>query len=94
VRELKNNASDLLRRAASEDIVITSRGRPVACLVGIHPDDIEIRPRRRRAGYADSRYRQGALRSLAAIWRLKPDHGKRWVSQEHHDAVLYGEPHE
>ena len=24
------------------------------------------------------------------LWRLKPEKGKTWASQEHHDAVLYG----
>jgi prevent-host-death family protein len=37
VRELKNKTSELLRLAAKEDIVITSRGKPVACLIGIRP---------------------------------------------------------
>jgi prevent-host-death family protein len=93
VRELKNKTSELLRRAAREDVMITSRGRPVACLIGLHPDDIQIRPRD-RADYADEKYRQRAFRLLDRISKLKPDKGKRWVSQEHHDAVLYGEPAE
>ena len=29
VRELKNKTSELLRQAAKEDIIITSRGKPV-----------------------------------------------------------------
>src|SRR5690349_11028440 len=44
VRELKNQASRLLRQAASEDVIITSRGRPVACLVGLRPGDLSVRP--------------------------------------------------
>ncbi len=94
VRELKNHTSELLRRAASEDVMITSRGRPVACLIGLHPDDVLIRPRGRRADYADEKYRQRVFRLLERIWKLKPDRGKQWVSQEHHDAILYGEPAE
>jgi len=93
VRELKNKTSELLRRAAKEDVMITSRGRPVACLIGLHPDDIQIR-RRGRAEYADEKYRQRVFRLLDQISKIKPDKGKRWVSQEHHDAVLYGEPTE
>ncbi len=91
VRELKNNASELLRQAAREDVIITSRGRAVACLVGLDPNDVEIRLRRRRGDYADEQYRNKALRLLARISKLKPDKGKHWISQEHHDAALYGE---
>lgn len=94
VRELKNKTSELLRRAAREDVMITSRGRPVACLIGLHPDDIEIRPRSRRTDYADEKHRQKVFRLLGRIWKIKPDKGKHWVSQEHHDAALYGEPAE
>jgi hypothetical protein len=25
------------------------------------------------------------------LWRLKPEKGKTWVSQEHHDAILCGD---
>jgi antitoxin (DNA-binding transcriptional repressor) of toxin-antitoxin stability system len=42
LRELRNNAADVLRRAqAGEHIVITSRGKPVASL------DALVQPRRR-----------------------------------------------
>jgi prevent-host-death family protein len=92
VRELKNKTSELLRQAAKEDIVITSRGKPVACLIGIRPEDIAIRPRKRIVGdYSDERYRREALRTLASIKKGKPDKGKKWVSHEDHDRVLYGE---
>jgi prevent-host-death family protein len=91
VRELKNKTSELLRQAANEDIVITSRGKPVACLVGINPDDVTIRPRRRMVGdYADEQYRRQALKTLALIKKGKPDKGKKWISHEDHDRVLYG----
>jgi len=92
VRQLKNQTSELLRRSASEDVVITSRGRPVACLVGIHPRDIDIRPRVRRNG--NDKQKRELSRLLADIWKMKPDKGKKWISQEHHDMVLYGEPGE
>jgi prevent-host-death family protein len=94
VRELKNKTSELLRRAAREDVMITSRGRPVACLVGLNADDIQVRPRSGGVGDFDEKKRQKMFRLLDRIWKVKPDKGKQWVSQEHHDAVLYGEPAE
>lgn len=42
VRELKNNASQLLRLAGGgEGIIITSHGRPVAALQGINDETLE-----------------------------------------------------
>ena len=90
VRELKNKTSELLRQAAREDVMITSRGRPVACLIGLDQDDIQIR-RRGRTDYDDEKYRQQVFRLLNRISKIKPDKGKRWVSEQQHDAVLYGE---
>jgi prevent-host-death family protein len=90
VRELKNKTSELLRQAAREDVMITSRGRPVACLIGLDQDDIQIR-RRGRTDYADEKYRQQVFRLLNRISKIKPDKGKRCVSEQQHDAVLYGE---
>src|ERR1700733_9401078 len=89
VRQLKNQTSELLRRSANEDVIITSRGRPIACLVGIHPRDVAIRPRVGRNG--DSQQKRELSRLLTSIWKLKPEKGKKWMSQEHHDLVLYGE---
>ena len=40
VRQLNNQTYELLLRSANEDILITSPGRPVACLVCILPRDI------------------------------------------------------
>jgi prevent-host-death family protein len=92
VRELKNKASELLRLAAKEDIVIASRGKPVARLVGIRPEDISVRPRKPLVGdYSDEQYRRQALRTLAAIKKGKRDKGKKWVAHEDHDRVLYSE---
>jgi prevent-host-death family protein len=92
VRELKNKTSELLRLAAKEDVIITSRGRPVAFLIGIRPEDITIRPRKRIAGdYSDERYRREALRTLASIKKGRPDKGKKWIAHEEHDRVLYGD---
>jgi prevent-host-death family protein len=89
VRQLKNQTSELLRRSANEDVIITSRGRPVACLVGIHPQDIDIRPRVRPN--ANEKQKRELSRLLTRIWKLKTEKGKKWISQEHHDRVLYGE---
>jgi prevent-host-death family protein len=89
VRQLKNQTSELLRRAAKEDVIITSRGRPVACLVGILPRDIAIQPRVRQ--HAGDKQKQELSKLLAGIWKLRPDKGKKWISQEHHDQVLYGD---
>jgi antitoxin (DNA-binding transcriptional repressor) of toxin-antitoxin stability system len=72
--------------------MITSRGRPVACLIGLQPDDKKTRSRGRLASYAGDQHRQSMFRRLARIWKMKPDKGKQWISQEHHDAALYGEP--
>jgi len=91
VRELKNKTSELLRQAAKEDIVITSRGKPVACLIGIRPEDVSVRPRAQSGDYSDENYRKRALRILATFKKAKPDKGKKWVAQEDHDRVLYGE---
>jgi prevent-host-death family protein len=93
VRELQNNTSQLLRRAAKEDVIITSRGRPVARLVGLRQEDIEIQ-RSCRINYADARQKEKAFRLLDQIWKIKADKGKHWVSQKHHDATLYGAPTE
>ncbi len=94
VRELKNHASELLRQAATEDVIITSRGKPVACLVGLQPGDVSVKERVRRREHASDLYKREVFRLLAGIWRLKPEKGKKWISQEYHDAVLYGGPAE
>lgn len=95
VRELKNKTSELIRQAATEDVIITSRGKPVAYLVGIRPEDVTVRVRKPLAGdYSNEEYRKAALRTLASIKKGKPDKGKKWISHEEHDRVLYGEPEE
>ena len=84
VRQLKNQTSELLRRSAKEDIVITSRGRPLACLVGILARDIRVRPRMARNG--DSEQKRELSRLLAGIWKLKPTKarsGCEHVSDQH-----------
>ena len=89
VRELKNHTSELLRQAAKQDVIITSRGRPVACLVGLQPGDVSVKVQVRR-DKTDDRYKREISRLLAQIRRLKPEKGKKWISQENHDAALYG----
>jgi hypothetical protein len=44
----------------------------------------------RSGDYSDERYRKRALRILATFKKAKPDKGKKWISQEEHDRVLYG----
>ena len=41
VRDLKNRTSEMIRRAADTDVVVTSHGRPVAILHGIREGDLE-----------------------------------------------------
>jgi prevent-host-death family protein len=89
VRELKNKTSELLRLAEKEDV--TARGRPVACLIGIRPEDISVRPPTQSGDYADDAYRKRALRILATFKKAKPDKGKKWIAQEDHDRVLCAE---
>ena len=49
------------------------------------------RPLAQSGDYADERYRKEALRILATFGKAKPDKGKKWISHEEHDLVLYGE---
>ena len=39
VRELKNKTSEILRKSEKESVVITSKGKPRALIVGISEDD-------------------------------------------------------
>ena len=48
------------------------------------------RPRAQSGDYSDERYRKEALRILATFGKARPDKGKKWISQEEHDLVLYG----
>ncbi|HTC33801.1 MAG TPA: hypothetical protein VK724_10540 [Bryobacteraceae bacterium] len=54
-------------------------------------DDVVLRPAHRSGDYADERYRNEALRTQAAIRKAAPEKGKKWISQEDHDRVLYAE---
>ncbi len=48
------------------------------------------RPPERIGDYADERYPKETLRILASIKKGKPDKGKKWISHNEHDRVLYG----
>ena len=72
VHELRTRTSELLRQTASEDVIITSRGRPVARLVGLQSGDLLVHPEIRRS-YADDRQRLESFRLLARICKIKPD---------------------
>jgi prevent-host-death family protein len=89
VRELKNHTSELLRQAAKEIVIITSRGRPVACLIGLQPGYAAAMVQVRR-DHVDARYKRELSLLLARISQFKPDKGKKWISQENHDMALYG----
>lgn len=39
VRELKNKTSEILRKSEKESVVITSKGKPRALILGISEDD-------------------------------------------------------
>lgn len=41
VRELKNKTSEILKAAETEEVVVTSRGKPTAIIKGISEDDFE-----------------------------------------------------
>ena len=93
VRELKYKTSNWLVASSGHRRRRDYIPRPASGLFAssIQPNDITIRPRARSGNYADPAYRKEALRLLDAICKLKPDKGKQWVSQEEHDAVLYGD---
>lgn len=87
VRELKNQTSALLRQASQEDVVITSRGRPVARLVGMTENDLILKKGRRTLTAED---KKRMFRVLRRIWKIEPEPGKKWVDNRLHDQVLYG----
>ena len=41
VRELKNKTSEILRSAEKEEIIVTSKGKPKAIIIGISEEDFE-----------------------------------------------------
>ena len=47
-----------------------------------------LRPRARRMTES---HKKKMFRIAARIWKMKPEKGKKWISQEHHDRVLYGD---
>jgi len=71
--------------------MITSRGRPIACLIRLDEHDLRIRPNHRGLDYANEHHTREAVRLLERIWKVKPDKGKNWISAEDHDRALYGD---
>ena len=41
VRELKNKTSEILRKAQKGDVIVTSRGKPTAVIIGVSEEDFE-----------------------------------------------------
>ena len=41
VRELKNKTSEILRKAQKGDVIVTSRGKPTAVIIGITEEGFE-----------------------------------------------------
>lgn len=73
VRELKSKTSEILRAAATEDIVVTSHGKPVAVVAGIDGRDFE------KIGFRSgaSRVREThAPYRMEAVDHEKPEAGK------------------
>jgi prevent-host-death family protein len=41
VRELKNKTSEILRSSEKEDVIVTSKGKPKAIIIGISEEEFE-----------------------------------------------------
>ncbi|MDW7761830.1 MAG: type II toxin-antitoxin system prevent-host-death family antitoxin [Acidobacteriota bacterium] len=59
VRELKAKASEILKAAADEEIVVTSRGKPIVVIRGVDDEDFEL---------AAWRFRPAAVRETQASY--------------------------
>lgn len=78
VRELKSKTSEILRAAAGEDIIVTSRGKPIAIVRGFDGSELQIsaikpeaeRVREPSAGYEPS---QEELNPLKAVFWDHPE---------------------
>ncbi|MBI3694703.1 MAG: type II toxin-antitoxin system prevent-host-death family antitoxin [Acidobacteria bacterium] len=90
VRDLRTKTSEVLRAAARHSVVITSRGRPVACVVGVQEDG-RASTAPRKEGALSQREKDRMFKLAARIWKIKPERGKKWISQQYHDRVLYGD---
>lgn len=62
VRELKSKTSEILRAAASEDIIITNHGKPVAVVSGIDGRDFERIP---------ARFGKGRIAEKSPSWGMR-----------------------
>jgi prevent-host-death family protein len=74
VAKVKDNFSNILRRAGKEEIVVTVHGRPVAVIIGFENEDDWLEYRLLRddkflARVAESRqqYREGKYKTLDAL---------------------------
>ncbi len=91
VRDLKNRTSEIIRLASRHVVMITVNGHPVACLLRLDPQGRPVLTGSRQDGTRLSPQQKKRMLALAArIWKIKPGKGKKWISQQHHDEVLYG----
>jgi prevent-host-death family protein len=74
VAKVKDNFSNILRRAGKEEIVVTVHGRPVAVIIGFENEDDWLEYRLLRddkflARVAESRqqYKEGKYKTLDAL---------------------------
>ena len=74
VAKVKDNFSNILRRAGKEEIVVTVHGRPVAVIIGFENEDDWLEYRLLKddkflARVAESRqqYREGKYKTLDAL---------------------------
>ena len=74
VAKVKDNFSNILRRAGKEEIVVTAHGRPVAVIIGFENEDDWLEYRLLRddkflARVAESRqqYKEGKYKTLDAL---------------------------
>ena len=74
VAKVKDNFSNILRRAGKEEIVVTVHGRPVAVIIGFENEDDWLEHRLLRddkflARVAESRqqYKEGKYKTLDAL---------------------------
>lgn len=82
LRELKIQASDVIRRSRRGDVVVTVRGKPRAIIHAVDESDLEAYLMEhspafiRKVEEAIAEAREGKLRSYEEVFR-KPQSGKR-----------------
>jgi prevent-host-death family protein len=74
VAKVKDNFSNILRRAGKEEIVVTVHGRPVAVIIGLENEDdwLEYRLLRddkflTRVAESRQQYKEGKYKTLDAL---------------------------